>query len=103
RTMARIARRAEREFDYLGWGGSLAPQVVAGDAFGSARLTAATTAAGWRAAVEEEAACIVACTRSGATARAISRFRPAMPIVACTPSSRTARQLALSWGVDSIV
>ena len=102
RTMARIARRAEREFDYLGWGGSLAPQEVAGDAFGTARLTAATTSAGWRAAVDEDAACIVACTRSGATARAISRFRPAIPVVACTPSARTARQLTLSWGVETI-
>jgi pyruvate kinase len=101
-TMAQIARRAEREFDYLGWGGSLSPQQVAGDAFSAARLTATTTAAGWRAAVEEDAACIVACTRSGATARAISRFRPAMPVVACTPSERTARQLTLSWGVQTI-
>jgi pyruvate kinase len=102
-TMARVARRAEREFDYLGWGRGLAPQEVAGDAFSAARLTAATTAAGWRAALEEDAACIVACTRSGATARAISRFRPAMPLVACTPSPLTARQLTLSWGVRTII
>jgi pyruvate kinase len=101
-TMARIARRAEREFDFLGWGSALAPQAVVGDPFSSVRLTAATTAAGWRAALEEDAACIVACTNSGATARAISRFRPSMPIVACTPSDRTARQLTLSWGVQTI-
>lgn len=101
-TMARIARRAELDFDYRGWGSSLAPQSVVGDAFSSARLTAATTAAGWRAALEEDAACIVACTNTGATARAISRFRPAMPIVACTPSERAARQLTLSWGVRTI-
>jgi pyruvate kinase len=101
-TMARIARRAEREFDFVGWGSGLAPQALVGDSFSSARLTAATTAAGWRAALEEEAACIVACTRNGMTARAISRFRPAMPIVACTPSERTARQLTLSWGVRTI-
>jgi pyruvate kinase len=102
RTMAQIAARAEREFDYLGWGAGLAPQEVAGDAFSAARLTAATTAAGWRAALEEDAACIVACTRSGATARAISRFRPVMPLVACTPSEETARQLTLSWGVKTL-
>jgi pyruvate kinase len=100
--MARIARRAERDFDYLGWGSGLAPQAVLGDAFSPARVTAATTAAGWRAAVEEDAACIVACTRAGSTARAISRFRPAVPIIACTPSDRTARQLTLSWGVRTI-
>ena len=102
-TMATIARRAEREFDYLHWGADLGAQEMAGDTFSAARITAATTAAGWRAAIEEDAAAIVACTRSGATARAISRFRPSMPIVAATPSERTARQLALSWGVDALV
>lgn len=101
-TMARIAARAELDFDYFGWGSGLAPQDVAGDAFSAARLTAATTSAGWRAAVEEDVACIVACTNTGATARAISRFRPSMPIVACTPSERTARQLQVSWGVQPL-
>jgi len=101
-TMARIAQRAEREFDYLGWGSGLAPQSVSGNASSPARLTSATTASGWRAAIEEDAACIVACTRAGHTARAISRFRPSVPIVACTPSDRTARQLTLSWGVQTI-
>jgi pyruvate kinase len=103
RTMARIAQRAEREFNYLGWGANLGAQEVAGTPFSSARITAATTAAGWRAAVEEDAAVIVACTRSGTTARSIARFRPDVPIVATTPSTRTAHQLALSWGTDALV
>lgn len=101
-TMARIAERAEQDFDYLGWGSRLEPQQVAGPRPSAARLTAATTSAGWRAAVEEHAACIIACTRSGATARAISRFRPPMPLMACTPSPSTARQLTLSWGVHTV-
>jgi pyruvate kinase len=102
-TMARIAARAEREFDYLGWGENLGVQEHVGDAFSPAGITAAITSAGWRAAIEENVAAIIACTRSGATARAISRFRPKMPIVAVTPSVRVARQLGLSWGVDTIV
>jgi pyruvate kinase len=102
-TMATIAARAERHFDYLGWGAGLGAQEMAGDAFSPARITAATTAAGWRAAVEEDAAAIIACTRTGVTARAISRFRPSMPIVAATPSERTARQLTMSWGVETLV
>jgi len=101
-TMARIAARAEQDFDYLGWGANLGTQQVAGGRASPAGITAATTAAGWRAAIEEEAALIIACTRSGATARAISRFRPAMPLVAATPSTRTARQLTLSWGVEAL-
>jgi pyruvate kinase len=102
-TMARVATRAEREFQYLEWGTNLGAQEIAGDAFSPERVTAATTAAGWRAAFEEDAAALIACTRSGTTARAISRFRPHMPIVAATPSVRTARQLALSWGVNTLV
>lgn len=103
RTMSRITRRAEQDFDHAGWATGLTPQQIQGDPVGVARLTAATTAAGWRAAIEQGASCIVACTRSGTTARSISRFRPNMPIVACTPSDRTARQLSLSWGVQTLI
>jgi pyruvate kinase len=101
--MARIARRAELDFVYLGWGTNLGAQEVAGDPSSTPRITAAITAAAWRAAVEEDAVAIIACTRTGATARAISRFRPPMPIIGATPSSRTARQLSLSWGVVPLV
>jgi len=101
-TMARIILRAERDFDYLRWGGDLGSQKVSGGPASPARITSATTAAAWRAAVEEDVKVIIACTRRGATARAISRFRPSMPIVAATPSLRVARQLSLSWGVTAI-
>jgi pyruvate kinase len=66
------------------------------------RITAAITAAAWRAAAEEDAVAIIACTRSGATARAIARFRPAAPIIATTPLESTMRQLRMSWGVESL-
>jgi pyruvate kinase len=61
------------------------------------------TAAAWRAATEENVAAIIACTRSGMTARAISRFRPAMPILAITPSEHTGRALRSSWGVNDVL
>ena len=102
-TMDRITRRAEADFDYLSWGSNLGAHAMAGDPSSTSRITAAITAAAWRAAVEEEATAIIACTRSGATARAISRFRPPMPIVGATPSERTLRQLDLSWGVDPLL
>jgi pyruvate kinase len=101
-TMARIVARTERNFDYVRWGASLGVQQVPGDSSTPARITAAITAAAWRAAIEEDAAAIIACTRTGLTARVISRFRPSMPIVATTPSLRTARQLSLSWGVETL-
>jgi pyruvate kinase len=44
-------------------------------------------------------AAIVVCTDSGLTGRAVSRFRPSVPIVAATPHAEVARQLTLSWGV----
>jgi pyruvate kinase len=102
-TMDRIVRRAEASFDYAKWGASLELQSSVGHANQSTRVTAAITGAAWRAAMEENAVAIVACTRSGMTARAISRFRPPMPIVAITPSTATARQLRGSWGVDEVV
>ena len=105
RTMSRIAARAEREFDYAGWGSRLGRQQMAAaqGADAGIRITAAVSAAAWRAAHDAEVAAILACTNSGATARAISRFRPTAPIIAATPSARTARQLSMAWGIQPIV
>ena len=50
-------------------------------------------------AIDIEAKAIVACTLSGATARMVSRFRPAVPIIGLTTDERTWRRLSLSWGV----
>jgi len=46
---------------------------------------------------------IISPTRSGATARRISRYRPAPPIVALTPSVKTMRELCLTWGVVPVL
>jgi pyruvate kinase len=105
RTMARVAQRAEREFDYVAWGQGLGRQESAGGdgATGHDRITASISAAGWRAAIDADVAAIIACTNSGATARAISRFRPAVPILGVTPSVTTARQLSVAWGITPIL
>lgn len=42
---------------------------------------------------------IIAVTKSGKTARMVSKYRPDVPIVAPTPNEKTYHQLALSWGV----
>jgi pyruvate kinase len=99
--MARITRRAERDFDYRGWGTRLGEQQLAGlhEAPTTVRITSAITAAAWRASVDADLAAIIACTNSGTTARMISRFRPTCPIIAMTPYERTARQLAMAWGI----
>ncbi|HET9058624.1 MAG TPA: pyruvate kinase [Acidimicrobiales bacterium] len=102
-TMARIARRADLDFDSYHWGRNLPAQNFAAESAAGARITAAVGAAAWRASVDEKAAVIVACTNTGATARAIARFRPGAPIVAATPYEHTARQLTCSWGVDTVL
>ena len=43
---------------------------------------------------------IVVCTRTGGTARMVSRFRPLTPIIGLTTDERAYRKLALSWGVQ---
>jgi pyruvate kinase len=102
-TMARIARRADLDFDSHQWSRNLPIQHFASEGAGSARITAAIGAAAWRAAIDEKAAVVIACTNSGATARAITRYRPPCPIVAATPFAFTARQLTTSWGVDTVL
>lgn len=103
--MARIAERAEREFDHVGWGRNLErlQTLGAADASASVRITAAVSAAAWRAVMEANVDAVIACTNSGATARAIARFRPSVPIIAATPSTSTAHALALSWGVTPML
>jgi pyruvate kinase len=103
RTMSRIAERAEEEFDYSGWGARLGVQAAATrvDAPPAVRITAATTAAGWRAAIDCNAAAIICCTTTGYTARAIARFRPTAPLLAFTPYVEVARQLSVAWGVKA--
>ena len=46
-----------------------------------------------------KAKAIIAVTKSGETARRVSKFRPAEAIVAATPEIKTFNQLSLSWGV----
>ena len=103
-TMARIARRAEREFNHLRWGQERGVQQVAESRAKPAarRITAAVSAAAWKAATDVGATAIIACTNSGTTARSISRFRPVIPVLGVTPSARTARQLSVAWGITPI-
>lgn len=42
-------------------------------------------------------------TKSGDSARRMSRLRSSIPIVALTPDENTYRQLALTWGVESML
>jgi pyruvate kinase len=56
-----------------------------------------------RLAEELGVAAVITPTRTGRTARLVSRYRPRYPILAFSPKSTTVRQLILSWGVHPIL
>lgn len=51
-------------------------------------------------AMDLNAKAILTATKSGHSARMVSRFRPGCPVVALCPDERVRRQLAISWGVE---
>ncbi|CAN5831997.1 pyruvate kinase [soil metagenome] len=103
RTMARIVERAEREADYDQWGSRLGRLQSRRRGPTTLDITAAMSHAAWRAADEVGARAILCCTRSGLTARAMSRFRPAATLVGLSPSPQTVAGLTLSWGVRPLL
>jgi pyruvate kinase len=66
-------------------------------------ITDAVSDATVRVADEVGARLIATSTWSGYTARQIARERPRLPIVALTPNERVKRQLAIVWGVSSVL
>lgn len=102
RTMARIVERAEKEADYLAWGGRLGKLQRAAEVPESLAITASITHAAWQVAVELGAAAVLCCTRSGLTARAMARFRPPCPVLGFSPDEDAVNCLALSWGITPV-
>jgi pyruvate kinase len=92
-TMARIAERIERE---------QRPSRTFEDVPGYSIPNSISQAVG-RIAEQLQAAAIMPLTKTGATARNVSKFRPNKPILAVTPHVDVARQLQLVWGVRSLL
>ncbi|MEF9960156.1 MAG: pyruvate kinase [Niameybacter sp.] len=65
---------------------------------GKLSMTNAISHATCQTATDLSASAIVTITKSGHTARAVSKFKPSCPIVACTTDERVRRQLNLVWG-----
>lgn len=100
-TMARITRRAEQFSGDRNWAEWLvAPQQRWGA--GTDRVTSALAHAAASAAVDVGAAAILCCTRTGRTARAMARFRPAADLIGLSPDPATVAAMTLMWGVDPI-
>ena len=89
-TMVRIALRAEADMDYI--------RRFSRDTSASTDVTNAISHATVTSAHDLNASAIVTVTKSGSTARILSRYRPACVIVGCTTEKHVWRQLALSWG-----
>jgi pyruvate kinase len=97
RTMDRMVRRAEQE---------LSPERLAAFALENrdlSEINVATAHAAWQAAQDIRASAILCCTRTGATARKMSSFRPLAPFYGLTGDARALRQLALCWGVQPLL
>ena len=96
KTMDLIARTAEEDIDYVRRFQNLRPDASEfkdiTSAIGHATVTTAT-------ANDLSASAIITVTKSGTTARMISKFRPQTMIIGATISEKAWRQLNLSWGV----
>ena len=46
---------------------------------------------------------VITVTKSGSTARNLSKFRPSCMIIGCTPSETVLRQMSMSWGVYPVL
>ena len=93
-TMAAIAERTEADINYFGRMRNMTPDIRLG--IGGATAHAACTTA-----TDTNASAIITVTKSGATPRLISRFRPETPIVACVMDEPVQRQLSLHLGREA--
>jgi pyruvate kinase len=90
RTMARVVAASEARIDYRSRLSGVALQE-------HGPIADAIAHAACQTAIEMDARAIVCCTRSGQTARLVSRYRPPMPIVAVSPDPKTLRRVGLYW------
>ncbi len=97
-TMARIAARADDEFDYDAWGTKVHEMASVMQPHVDDTVTNGMTNAAWRAALETGASAIICITMTGFTVRSIARFRPQAKILGFSTDPQTLRQLKLSWG-----
>ena len=91
-TMARIANRIERE-----------EPIPSESLDTTSTIPNAISSAVSQISRQLNAAAIMTLTKTGATARNVSKFRPQTPILAVTPHVDVARQLQLVWGVKPLL
>ncbi len=93
KTMSLIARTTEQDINYIERFEKEAQKHLSGD------ITSAISHATVTTAHDLSAAAIITVTKSGNTARQISKYRPNCLIISATTSEKVRRQNNLSWGV----
>ncbi len=95
--MAKIAEQAEHDAFEMNIYNGMEYKTDALDRTNAVCDAACTTAR------DINAGAVISVTKSGYTARRVSKFRPTQPIVAATPIVKTFHQLSLSWGVYPVL
>lgn len=96
RMMATIAERTERDIDYQS-------RFRKRDFTELPNVTSAISHATCTTAQDLGAVAIITVSKSGRTARMISKYRPECPIISGTTDETVQRQMNLSWGVVPIL
>lgn len=96
RTMVRIAERTENDIDYV-------RQLEQWDVPVQKDVTSAISHATCTTAHDLGAVAIMTVSKTGFTARMISKFRPACPIISGTTDRKVLNQMGLSWGVIPVM
>lgn len=95
KAMSKIAAQAEANTSYIA-------HIKESD-YHITKLSEALSHSACTLAQDIGAKVIVVCTRTGGTARTVSRFRPMIDIIGMTTDEKAYRKLSLSWGVVPVM
>ena len=95
KAMAKIAKQAEANTSYIAH--------IDESRYHITKLSEALSHSACTLAQDIGAKVIVVCTRTGGTAKMVSRFRPMIDIIGMTTDEKAYRKLALSWGVIPVM
>jgi len=96
KTMIKIAERTEEDIDYR-------KRFFLHERVSNPDITDAISHATCTTAHDLNAKAIVTVTKSGRSARMVSKYRPDCDIIACAMEEKICRQLSLSWGVKPLL
>ncbi len=95
KAMSKIVMQAELSTDYI--------YHIKDNKFHIGSLAEALSHSACTLAHDIGAKVIVVCTRTGGTAKTVSRFRPLIDVIGMTTNESAYRKLALSWGVTPVM